>query len=179
MTRFGRLAMVARWKPVHRGHAAVLRALCANADQVVIGIGSSNRYDLRNPFTADETEAMVRLVVGAREAVEIVHIPDLDDGPRWRDAVLDRVAPLDGFVTANPWVKHLMEPLVPVLRPVEFVPVGERLAVDGTRVREELARGDGWRELVPVAVARYMVEHGLPARFRSEFGLETLARCAP
>jgi nicotinamide-nucleotide adenylyltransferase len=43
--------MVARWKPVHRGHAVVLRALSDRAEQALIGIGSSNRYDSRNPFT--------------------------------------------------------------------------------------------------------------------------------
>ena len=51
--------MVARWKPVHLGHAAVLRALCDRGEQALIGVGSANRYDARNPFTVAETREML------------------------------------------------------------------------------------------------------------------------
>jgi hypothetical protein len=54
------LAMIARWKPVHIGHAAVLEGLVASAESVIIGIGSSNRYNAKNPFTAAETADMLR-----------------------------------------------------------------------------------------------------------------------
>jgi hypothetical protein len=37
--RFDRIGMVARWRPVHRGHAPVLRALCDRASQALIGTG--------------------------------------------------------------------------------------------------------------------------------------------
>jgi nicotinamide mononucleotide adenylyltransferase len=35
--------MVARWKPGHLGHAAVLQGLARIADHALIGIGSSIR----------------------------------------------------------------------------------------------------------------------------------------
>ena len=86
---FNRIAMVARWKPVHLGQAVVLRALCSGAGQVLIGVGSSNRYNLRNPFTFEETESMLRLTLTEHSNYEIMPVPDLDDGPRWRLMVLD------------------------------------------------------------------------------------------
>mgnify|MGYP002750839863 CR=1 FL=1 len=57
--RFERIGMVARWRPVHLGHAPILRALCDRATHALIGIGSSNRYDFRNPFTLEETIDMI------------------------------------------------------------------------------------------------------------------------
>ena len=113
-----RIGLVCRFKPVHLGHAVMLETLCERARHVVIGLGSPNRHDVRNPFTAEETAAMIRLVLE----------------PRFSN-----------------W---------------ELVPV------------EDLGHGPRWRALVPPAVERYLDAHGLPARFRREFGLETLALAA-
>lgn len=171
--------MIARWKPVHLGHAAALRALVARAEEALVGIGSSNRRDARNPFTAGETREMLRRVLGGAAHVTLLEVPDLDDGPRWRAMVVELFGRLDAFVTANPYVARLLADDYPILRPVDLVPPEERVPVDGTGVRREMARGDGWRPLVPDGVAAYIAEHGLDRRFRSEFGLETLALDAP
>jgi nicotinamide-nucleotide adenylyltransferase len=167
--------MIARWQPVHLGHAPVLRALCDGASQALIGIGSSNRYDYRNPFTLEETMDMMRLVLVGWQNYKLVPVPDLDDGPRWRIMVIDMFGSLDLFVTANPYVASLLAADYPILKPVELVPEDERVAVDGTMVRREMARGDGWRELVPAEVAGYIAAGKLDERFRREFGLQTLA----
>lgn len=167
--------MVARWRPVHLGHAPVLRALCDRSDRALIGIGSSNRYNARNPFTLDETVDMIRLVLGARDDYELIPVPDLDDGPRWRAMVRARFGPLDLFVTDNPYVAHLMREVYPVIRPVALLPEPDRVAVSGSMVRKQMAQGDGWQAMVPPQVADYIVERGLDERFRREFGLRTLA----
>jgi nicotinamide-nucleotide adenylyltransferase len=167
--------MVARWRPVHLGHAAVLRALCDQASTALIGIGSSNRYNARNPFTLEETVDMLGLVLAGRENYELIPVPDLDDGPRWRLMVMDMFGPLDLFVTANPYVASLLRDDYKVVHPVELVPPEERVAVEGRQVRLLMAGGDGWQELVPAKVAAHIEERGLDERFRREFGLRTLA----
>jgi len=173
--RFARVGMVARWRPPHLGHAAVLRALCEQAGQAFIGVGSSNRYNARNPFTLDETTDMLRLLLDDDDHCRLIPVPDLDDGLRWRKMVLDLFGRLDLFVTNNPYVTHLLGDDYRILRPVDLLPLNERIAVDGTRVRAEMARGDGWQALVPEKIAAYISSRGLDARFRQEFGLETLA----
>jgi nicotinamide-nucleotide adenylyltransferase len=169
-----RIGMVARWQPVHRGHVPVLRALCDRASQAIVGIGSSNRYNLRNPFTLEETSDMIRLVLAGRGNYTLIPVPDLDDGPRWRVMVMDLFGPLDLFVTANPYVSSLLAADYRAIKPVELVPADERVAIDGTMVRKEMARGNGWRELVPDEVAGYIVTRRLDDRFRRDFGLQTL-----
>ncbi len=166
--------MVARWRPVHRGHAAVLRALCASGEETLIGIGSANRYNVRNPFTLEETRDMLELVLGEFEGYKLIPVDDLDDGPRWRTIVADMFGPLDAFVTANPYVSSLMSETYRILRPVDLVPESERIAVDGTSVRMAMARGEDWADLVPAEVADYIKTRNLDERFRREFGLETL-----
>ena len=172
--------MVARWKPVHLGHAAVLEALLERADEVVIGIGSSNRYDVRNPFTPEESADMIRRVLGERGGrCELIQVPDLGDGPRWREMVAGLLGPLDLFVTANAYVRDLLQEVYPVIHPVRLIPPERRIALDGTAVRKAMARGEGWRDLVPPPVAAFIDEQGLAARFRREFGLATLALDTP
>ncbi|HNT78359.1 MAG TPA: adenylyltransferase/cytidyltransferase family protein [Anaerolineae bacterium] len=173
--RFDRIGMVARWKPVHLGHLAVLHALCEQADHALIGIGSANRYNARNPFTLEETTDMLRLALAGYDNYTLVPVPDLDDGPRWRLMLLDLFGPLDAFVTANPYVAHLMMADYPLLKPVALVTEAHRMAVDGAAVRREMARSGDWQALVPPEIARYIVGRQLDERFRREFGLETLA----
>jgi nicotinamide mononucleotide adenylyltransferase len=43
----------------------------------VIGIGSSNRYDVRNPFTPEESADMIRRVLGDRGRYSLIPVPDL------------------------------------------------------------------------------------------------------
>ena len=173
--RWERIGMVARWRPVHRGQAAVLRALCDRAAEALIGIGSANRYNVRNPFTLEETMDMIHLVLAGRENYRLIPVPDLDDGPRWRRLVLDLFGPLDCFVTANPYVASLLAGDYPLLRPVDLVPPEDRVAIEGRMVRRAMAQGDGWRDLVPPEVADYIAARRLDVRFRREFGLQTLA----
>jgi nicotinamide-nucleotide adenylyltransferase len=177
--RVGRLAIIARWKPVHIGHAAVLEALAGRADHAIVGIGSSNRYNARNPFTAAETATMIRLALRGRDNVSIVEVPDLDDGPRWRLMVKEMLGPLDLFVTANAYVRSLLLEDYPILHPVHLVPPERRVRVDGSMVRAAMARGEGWRALVPPEIERFLDDQGLVRRFRVEFGAETLTLTRP
>jgi nicotinamide-nucleotide adenylyltransferase len=173
--RVERIGMVARWQPVHLGHAPILRALCDVAGTALVGIGSSNRYNLRSPFRLQETMDMIRLVLPGRENYELIPVPDLDDGPRWRLMILDLFGPLDLFVTDNPYVWSLLAKDYEVIRPVVLVPQEERVAIEGRMVRREMARGGDWQALVPGQVADYIRARGLDERFRRDFGLETLA----
>lgn len=171
-----RIGLVSRWKPVHLGHAAMLEALLSRDAHVVIGLGSPNRFDRRNPFTWEESAHMIERVLSPRfENYELVLVPDLDDGPRWRELVRGLMGELDIFVTANDYVRSLLEGTYPVAHPRDFVPEEKKVPIDATMVRAAMARGEGWRALVPSAVSSYLDEKGLVARFRRDFGLETLA----
>jgi nicotinamide-nucleotide adenylyltransferase len=172
---FERLGMVARWRPVHLGQTPVLRALCDLSDHALIGIGSANRYNMRNPFTLAETIDMIRLVLAGRENYTLVPVPDLDDGPRWREMVVEIFGSLDLFVTDNPYVASLLVYDYTIIRPVKLVPEDQKVPIDGTMVRREMAKGNGWRQLVPAEIADYITANQLDKRFRHEFGLSTLA----
>jgi nicotinamide-nucleotide adenylyltransferase len=175
-----RVGLVCRWKPVHRGHAALLETLCAGAENVLIGLGSPNKHDERNPFTAAESARMIELVLRPRfRNFELVLVPDLGDGPRWAKMVSELFGPLDLFVTENAWVSELMPRYYPVEHPGRLIPKEKHVPIDGTLVRRAMARGEDWRALVPPVVASYLEREGLVRRFRQEFGLALLAQEVP
>lgn len=168
------IATVCRFKPVHLGHAAMLRELARRADRLVVGIGSPNRYDARNPFTAAETADMLRLVLPPGD-VTLLEVPDLGHGPRWRAQAQRLLGAVDLFVTANAYVASLLAGVYPLAHPRDLVATREHVPIDGARVRRAMALGHDWAALVPGAVADYLRRSELPERFRREFGLATLA----
>ncbi|MCL4808264.1 MAG: hypothetical protein KJ062_10810 [Thermoanaerobaculia bacterium] len=176
--RFRRAGFVARFRPPHLGHAAILAALAREAETVVVGVGSANRYDVDNPFTGEETAGVLAPLLPAGR-FELHLLPDLYDGPRWAAMVRERFGEVDLFATANPYVRSLVEGTWRVEHPLSLLGPEERAAVDGKGVRRAMARGEAWERLVPPEVARALRAGGLVRRFRLEFGLETLARTAP
>ena len=95
MTKLGKTGLIARFKPLHNGAALMLEQVCMQADHVIIGIGSCNKYNARNPFTADESRAMVDLYLRQRFSnYEFINVLDYGqiqaykNGRRWRAEVI-------------------------------------------------------------------------------------------
>lgn len=181
----GRVGVIGRFKPLHNGAAALLESLCENAQQVIIGIGSSNKYNERNPFTARETADMINAFLGKRfENYKIIKVPDFaqvpgcEDGQKWRKFVLEKFGDLDYFVSRNDFVRSLFKENYNLLYPGDVVPKEKHVLLRATRVRYEMATYQNWQELVPRAVAEYLEKRGLADRFRKEFGLLTIASVA-
>jgi nicotinamide-nucleotide adenylyltransferase len=173
--QFDRVGIVARWQPVHLGHVPVLHGLCRRSRNVVIGIGSSNKYDYRNPFSLEERTEMLEMILQGWENYSLIPVEDLDDGPRWREMLQGLFGDLDCFVTANPYVESLLSERYQTIKPINFVGDEERVAVEGAMVRLAMAQGREWREMVPASVSDFILAHRLDERFRTDFGLQTLA----
>lgn len=172
---FGVAGIIARWQPVHIGHKAILCALCEQAEKVKIGVGSSNVYNYRNPFTLEETTDMLHLALAGRDNYTLIPVPDLNNGPKWREMVQELFGSLDVFLTANPYVETLMKDIYPLKKPVTLLPEADKVPISGTMVRREIARGGRWKEMVPKNVAAYLEKNEIDKRFIQEFGLQTLA----
>jgi len=173
--RLGTAGMVARFKPLHNGHLAVLDAVLDRADELVIGIGSPNKYDNRNPFTAAESEQMIRLALEGRSNYRIIHVKDLDDGPRWKEMVPQLFGRLDTFVTANDYVAQLLKDKYAIVDPRTLLPPDRKVRVCATMVRYAIAANADWQDLVPAKVAGYITANKLDERVRREFGLKLLS----
>lgn len=180
--KYGRVGLVGRFKPLHNGAAALLESACEFSEYVVIGIGSSNKYNLRNPFTPEETKGMIdSFLSGKYSNYEVIfvpdfaHIPEFRDGQKWREYVNENFGKLDYFVSGNDFVRNLLKEDYEIIHPGDFVPKERHVLLRATKVRYEIAKHGEWKNLVPEKVADYLESNGLIERFRKEFGLQTLA----
>lgn len=82
--------VIGRWQLPHLAHAALIRKAFESAHKVMVVIGSSFRSRTpKNPFTADEREAMLRSMLTAEQRARVKFLPvrDYGDDNRWVAAV--------------------------------------------------------------------------------------------
>lgn len=169
------VVVLGRWQPVHNGHQAALHALCRQFNFVNIGIGSSNIHNYRNPFTLYEVIDMLNLTLKFFNNFAFTPVPDSPDPQEWCASVQRKFNDSELFVTANPYVKHLLGKFYPIKHPVSFIPEEEKIEVSATAVRKKMALGNKWQEFVPSEISDYIITRKLDTRFRKEFGLQTLS----
>lgn len=181
--KLGRVGLVGRFKPLHLGAVMLLESACEKSDQVIIGVGSANKYNIRNPFTASETKNMIDLVLKERFRNYEIRLIDDTSGingvcndKQWVKNMLDSYGVLDGFITGNPYVKSLLEPHYKIIDPSELIDTMED--VNSTTVRVEMAMLGDWKRYVHPKVAEYIAKNRLDTRFRQEFSLKTLEEYA-
>lgn len=161
-----RIGFIGRFKPLHNGHLAVLRVLCSKAEHVIIGLGSSNVYDINNPFTAEESRRMIKLALPAAN-YSCIDIPDVHNGPKWKALVTSLFGKLDYLVTGNEYVAELLKNNYHMIHPTSLI---LSLPITATMIRQAMLQGKPWEHFVPKQIAAYMKEEGLVKRFVAEFG---------
>ena len=178
----GTVGLIARFKPLHHGAALLLETVCRQAEHVKIGIGSSNKYNARNPFTVEESKVMLDLVLKQHfnnyeflEIPDFAHLPEYQDGQKWRQYVLEKFGPLDHFVSGNTYVCELLKNDYQVIPSATLIPPEHWIKLRSSDVRLEMAQHGNWQKYVPAVIAEYLQSHGLVQRFQQQFGLETLA----
>ena len=178
----GKIGVVGRFKPLHNGGALMLDAVWENADHLVIGLGSSNKYNLRNPFTAEESAGMIQAYLSPRfsnyeliPVPDFVHISEHSDGKKWKEYVKENFGSLNHFVSGNAYVSELLKDTYSIIHPTDLISPEQHIKIKATEVRLKIARDEHWKLLVPEPVVIYLESRGLVDRFRKEFGEQTIA----
>lgn len=175
MKKYQTIGIIGRFKPLHLGNAAMLEMICSQAHHVKIGIGSSNRYDARNPFTAEETRRMIDAFLSPRyHNYTFLFLEDVADDQEWTENLVRAFGSLDAMVSGNPFVRTLLQGRYALLDPFEIVPPEKRAALKSSMVRAEMARQGNWQQYLPREVVDYLHLHCVVERFQKNFGEELL-----
>ena len=172
--RPSRALVVGRFQPLHYGHLHAIRYAMRFAEEIVIGLGSSQiAFTLKNPLTIDERyEMMVRALRAEGFPLIKFYFAPIPDTERpeedWGQIVLDRVPRVDVAFSNDPETQEDLTRVGIEVRPIPFY---RRDLFEATNIRRLAARGDPlWRQLVPPSVAEFLEEIGFEARMRSIAG---------
>ncbi|MEK6967175.1 MAG: hypothetical protein AABX51_00935 [Nanoarchaeota archaeon] len=164
--------IIGRFKPLHNETAGLLESVLEQGHDLRIVIGSSNQYDARNPFTADETNEMIELFLKGKN-YSAAFLPDFGNEPKWASEAKEVLGTVDGLITNNDYVSGLLEPHYKIIPSKQFSPDRSHY-FSGSDVRLKMVRGENWKSFVPDAVADYLEGRGILARFIREFGEQTI-----
>jgi len=75
---------IMRANPPHSNHTAMLKDLCKKSVHLNINIGSSNKFDRKNPFKAEERKEMLDLALkDSYDNYKLLFLPDFDNDEKW------------------------------------------------------------------------------------------------
>lgn len=149
---------IGRFQPFHLGHLEAIKFALSQVENLWIGIGSSNKSnEKRNPFTADERKEMIisSLDNATKKRIQIYYIPDVYEHEKWTYSI-DSIVPKYDIVFSNDdFTQTLYQK-----RGIKVIPVPlkERENLSGTNIREKIAMGKSWEELVPEGTKKVLLK---------------------
>lgn len=157
-----KVVFVGRFQPFHDGHLEAIRWILKQAGEVTIVIGSMQEYGkLANPLDYKERREIVEMAVkGAGiKNFRIFGLPDFYNNAAWSKKMLELAglkAEETVLISLNDWARASAADIG-----IEFAdhPVFCD-SVSGTQVRETMAAGFVWENLVPKSVAEYLKNSG-------------------
>ena len=141
--------LIGRFQPFHLGHLDAVLFGLSRAENLFIGIGSSNKSNEReNPFSAEERREMIVLSIEPSmiDRLKIFDVPDVDDHEKWTFEI-DKIVPkYDVVFTNDEFTKTLFEK-----RKISVISVAlkDREKFSGTNIRDLITEDKNWRDLVP------------------------------
>ena len=150
--------LIGRFQPFHLGHLAAVKFALTRVEKLYIGIGSSNRFnEKRNPFTPEERKEMIELSVDKSDLQRctIYFVPDVNDHAKWTYHV-DSIIPRYDLVFSNDDFTHDLYNKRGIK--VISVPLKQREILSGTDIRQKIATGQSWSELVPEGTGKVLTK---------------------
>ena len=141
--------LIGRFQPFHLGHLDAVLFGLSRAENLFIGIGSSNKSsEMKNPFSAEERREMIVLSTepSITDRIKIFDIPDVGDHKKWTFEI-DKIVPkYDVVFTNDEFTKTLFEK-----RKISVISVvlKDREKFSGTNIRNLIIEDKNWRDLVP------------------------------
>ena len=155
-----------RFQPFHHGHLEVIKECVPRFQHLFIAIGSSQyEYTLENPFTAEERRRMIEQALEQEDITcyDVFAIPDIHDYPRWVAHVEQFVPAFDVVVAKNDLTLDLFRDKgYDIFEPKTY----SREVYCGREIRRRMIKDEPWRDFVPIAVYRYLMEIQAPERLK-------------
>ena len=131
--------VLGRFQPFHRGHKYLIEKALEQCESVIVGVGSVNVEDEKNPFSFEDRKKQISEALKKQKYYSrIISIIPLDDNPDddvWLAELLKKAGKIDVVFGNNEWPNEIFEKAgFKVVR----VPLYKRNIYEGTKIRAKL-----------------------------------------
>ena len=158
--------LVGRFQPFHLGHLKALKFALSHVDNLLLGLGSSNKpISKQNPFSTEERRIMIRdsLDDDINSKISIYDIPDFENHKQWIQEI-DLIVPDFDIVFSNDSLTtHLYADRTKVMK----IPFLDRDVLSGTRIRDLICQDKPWKHLVPDGTRNFLIKNSANKRLTS------------
>ncbi|MBP6913333.1 MAG: adenylyltransferase/cytidyltransferase family protein [Candidatus Levybacteria bacterium] len=157
MAKYKKALIVGRFQPFHLGHKYLIEKALELADTVIIGLGSSNITDDKNPFSLETRKSFIQEFLIQEKLnskiLEIIPIEDVPNDDEWMRIIEGKVKEIDVVIGDNDWVNGIFEK-----RKIPVVKIGylKRHILTGTEIRKNMKEKKSWEERVPSYLVPYI-----------------------
>lgn len=191
---FNKVVAIMRANPPHINHTLMLKELCKKAVNVKINLGSSNKFNEKNPFKIEEREEMMDLSLnGEYDNYEILRIPDFGDDDEWFKYLYKINKPFSEILSNNQYDLKIYKRFqknpgydnFDIIHPTDilsqedmvyttgiwkdgmFVQARKPMYVSGTFTRAAIVNDWNWEKFIDEKVVKYIKKNGLVARIKN------------
>jgi nicotinamide-nucleotide adenylyltransferase len=145
---------IGRFQPFHLAHLQDIKTILKEADELIIGIGSSDeKHTKENPFTVKERIEMIDLVLPNNNITNytVFPIPDFHDDKKWIEHTKTLVPKFDAVYTGNDWTERCFKKNKYEVKKLKLIK-----GISSTIIRNRILKNKDWQSLVPKEVASYI-----------------------
>lgn len=143
--------IVGRFQPLHPGHIKLIEHAAEKVDILYIGIGSANKRDIKNPFSAFERELMLTWSLSKEtlKKVKFFCIDDVSDDEKWLEKLDKTVPKIDTIFSSDSTMTALFNVHLNFKGKVQEIPLEDREMLSGTNMRRMIANGEDYLKHMP------------------------------
>ena len=160
--------VIGRFQPFHNGHKYLIEKSLKLCDQIIIGIGSSNKKDRDNPWNARRRkkflEEFFKKSGYENRVLKIVKVPDHPDDDIWLEKLFKKTGTFDVTIGNNEWNNGIIE-----RHGIPAVKIGfeNRDKWEGTKIRNLIENQMKWDDRVPDYLVKLIRTSRKPRSFKN------------
>jgi len=142
--------VIGRFQPFHNGHVYLFEKAFDQCEKIIIGVGSTNRKNKNNPWSANERRLMLERFVNKNgysdRVLKIVNLDDNPDDDVWFENLYKKTGPFDVTLGNNEWNNEIIKK-----HGIEVIYTGlhNREELEGYKIRALMLSKKSWKSRVP------------------------------
>ncbi len=142
--------VIGRFQPFHNGHVYLFEKAFDQCERIIIGVGSANRKNKNNPWSAHERRLMLEKFINKSgygdRVLKIVNLDDNPDDDIWFENLFKKTGPFNVTLGNNEWNNEIIK-----RHGIDVIYTGlhNREELEGYKIRALMLSKKNWKNRVP------------------------------